>query len=225
MRYYTGAIDQTLLEAGIGYSELSDAVIVFITPFDPFGEKRMRYTFQSLCLENNQLSLEDGVTKVVLNAAGSRGEVSEELKSFLKLVKGSTSCPAGSFADRVQSQVIIARQNAKWRREYMDWKMTLLNERIKGREEGRIEGREEGRIEGREEGRMEGREEVRRTLTETSLPLIIFIKTKVQKGADLAKIAEALDTDEDLIRPVWEAVNAAAPDYDQEKILEALFGK
>ena len=91
----------------------------------------------------------------------------------------------------------------------MDWKMTLLNERIKGREEGRIEGREE----------------VRRTLTETSLPLIKFIKTKVQKGADLTKIAEALDTDVDLIRPVWEAVHAAAPDYDQEKILQALLGK
>ena len=26
----------------------------------------------------------------------------------------------------------------------MDWKMTLLNERVKGREEGRKEGREEG---------------------------------------------------------------------------------
>ena len=214
MRYYTGAIDQTLLETGIGYSELSDTVIVFITPFDPFGEKRLRYTFQSLCLENNQLSLEDGVTKVVLNAAGSRGEVSEELKSFLKLVKGNTSCPAGSFADRVQNQVIIARQNAKWRREYMDWKMTLLNERIKGREEGR----EEGRIEGREEGHRAG-------FTEASLPLITIIKTKVQKGADLAEIAEALDTDVDLIRPVWEAVHAAAPDYDQEKILQALLGK
>ena len=102
MRYYTGAIDQTLLGTGIGYSELSDTVVVFITPFDPFGEKRLRYTFQSLCLENNQLSLEDGVTRVVLNAAGSRGDISRELKDFLNLVKGSTTCPAGSFANRVQ---------------------------------------------------------------------------------------------------------------------------
>ena len=37
----------------------------------------------------------------------------------------------------------VARQNAEWRREYMDWKMTLLNERIKGREEGREEGKSE----------------------------------------------------------------------------------
>ena len=215
MRYYTGAIDQTLLGTGIGYSELSDTVVVFITPFDPFGEKRLRYTFQSLCLENNQLSLEDGVTRVVLNAAGSRGEVSGELKDFLNLVKGNITCPAGSFADRVQDQVIIARQNAEWRREYMDWKMTLLNERIKGREEGRKEGREEGRKEGREEGREEG----------LLMLQIETIKKKVQKGIDLPEIAEAMEMDADAIRPVWEAVKAAAPDYDQEKILESIMGR
>ena len=192
------------MEAGKSYSELSDTVVVFITPFDPFGEKRLRYTFQSLCIENNQLSLEDGVTRVVLNAAGNRGEVSEELKGFLKLVTGNTTCPAGSFADRVQNQVIKARQNAEWRREYMDWKMTLLNERVKGREEGR----EEGRKEGRKEGLM--------------LLQIETIKKKVLKGVDLPEIAEALEMDADLIRPVWEAVKAAAPDYNEEEILEAL---
>ena len=200
MRYYTGAIDQTLLGTGIGYSELSDTVVVFITPFDPFGEKRLRYTFQSLCIENNQLSLEDGVTRVVLNAAGSRGEVSEELKGFLKLVTGNTNCPAGSFAARIQDQVIMARQNAKWRREYMDWKMTLLNERVKGREEGRKEGREEGLL----------------------LLQIETIKKKVLKGVDLPEIAEALEMDADLIRPVWEAVKASAPDYNEEEILKVL---
>lgn len=138
----------------------------------------------------------DGVTRVVLNAAGSRGEVSEELKGFLKLVTGNTTCPAGSFAARVQDQVIMARQNAKWRREYMDWKMTLLNERVKGREEGRKEGQ--------------------------LLLQIETIKKKVIKGVDLPEIAEALEMDADLIRPVWEAVKSAAPDYNEEEILKSL---
>ena len=118
-----------------------------------------------------------------------------------------------------RDQVIIARQNAEWRREYMDWKMTLLNERIKGREEGRKEGREEGRKEGREEGRKEGREEGLLMLQ------IETIKKKVQKGIDLPEIAEAMEMDADAIRPVWEAVKAAAPDYDQEKILESIMGR
>ena len=102
-----------------------------------------------------------------------------------------------------RDQVIIARQNAEWRREYMDWKMTLLNERIKGREEGRKEGREEGLL----------------------MLQIETIKKKVQKGIDLPEIAEAMEMDVDAIRPVWEAVKAAAPDYDQEKILETIMGR
>ena len=114
-----------------------------------------------------------------------------------------------------RDQVIIARQNAEWRREYMDWKMTLLNERIKGREEGRKEGREEGREEGRKEGREEG----------LLMLQIETIKKKVQKGIDLPEIAEAMEMDVDAIRPVWEAVKAAAPDYDQEKILETIMGR
>ena len=153
-----------------------------------------------------------------LYAAGSRGEVSEELNGFLKLVKGSTNCVTGSFAYRVQNQVIMARQNAEWRREYMEWKMTLLNERIKGREEGLAEGHEKGLAEGREKGLTEG-------LARGSLMLQIkMITTKVKKGIDLPQIAEAMEIDADLIRPMWEAVKAAAPDYDQEKILLALTG-
>ena len=38
MRYYSGAIDQTILEKGISYNSLSETVILFITRFDPFGK-------------------------------------------------------------------------------------------------------------------------------------------------------------------------------------------
>ena len=81
---------------------------------------------------------------VVLNATGRKGEITSELKEFLQLVAGNVdpACyPEGSFADRVQRQVHIARRNARWRKEYMDWEMTLRNEREKGREEGRMEER------------------------------------------------------------------------------------
>ena len=81
---------------------------------------------------------------MVLNAAGNKGEITPELKDFLQLVAGNAD-PAhyaeGSFADRVQRQVHIARRNARWRKEYMEWEMTLRNEREKGREEGREEER------------------------------------------------------------------------------------
>ena len=149
MRYYEGSIDQTILEKGQNYNRLGDVVILFITPFDPFDEHGYyKYTFRNTCQEDKELVLDDGVTKVVLNATGRKGEITSELKEFLQLVAGNvdpTCYLEGSFADRVQRQVHIARRNARWRKEYMDWEMTLRNEREKGREEGREEGRMEER--------------------------------------------------------------------------------
>ena len=132
-------------ETGKNYNSLGDVVILFITPFDPFdAHGYYKYTFRNTCQEDKELVLDDGVTKVVLNAAGHKGEITSELKEFLQLVAGNvdpTHYAEGSFADRVQKQVHIARRNAKWRKEYMDWEMTLRNEREKGREEGRMEER------------------------------------------------------------------------------------
>ncbi len=147
MRYYEGAIDQVTLEKGRNYNSLGDVVILFITPFDPFDEHGYyKYTFRNTCQEDKNLVLDDGVTKVVLNAAGRKGDIIPELREFLQLVAGNANlshCAEGSFADRVQRQVRIARRNARWRKEYMDWEMTLRNEREKGREEGIEEGRKE----------------------------------------------------------------------------------
>ena len=85
---------------------------------------------------------------MVLNAAGHKGDITQELKEFLQLVAGNVDpkhYAEGSFADRVQRQVHKARRNARWRKEYMDWEMMMRNEREKGREEGREEGRMEER--------------------------------------------------------------------------------
>ena len=145
MRYYEGSIDQTALEKGQNYSRLGDVVILFITPFDPFdAHGNYKYTFRNTCQEDKDLVLDDGVTKVVLNAAGHKGDITQELKEFLQLVAGNVDpkhYAEGSFADRVQRQVHIARRNARWRKEYMDWEMMMRNEREKGREEGRMEER------------------------------------------------------------------------------------
>ena len=166
MRYYEGSIDQATLEKGQNYNRLGDVVILFITPFDPFdAHGYYKYTFRNTCQEDKEIVLDDGVTKVLLNADGHKGDIKSELKEFLQLVAGnvdSTHYAEGSFADRVQRQVHIARRNARWRKEYMDWEMTLRNEREKGREEGREEGLKEGREEGRMEERIKTEEQRKR---------------------------------------------------------------
>lgn len=143
IRYYTGTLDQTNLKSGEDYNKLKDTIIIFITPFDPFGRNRYRYTFRNTCLEEkeNPLELGDGTTKVILNANGSVGEISPSLKGFLDLVLGLQphADAVGSYADRVQKQVAVAKRNSEWRMQYMNWEMTLSVERNKGIEKGEIQ--------------------------------------------------------------------------------------
>ena len=81
----------------------------------------------------------------------------------------------------------------------MDWKMTLRHERNLGREEGREEGILIDRIE--------------------------FITRKVKRGMNLSAIADVIEMDQETIRPIWEAVREAAPDYDQDEILRKVLGE
>lgn len=78
----------------------------------------------------------------------------------------------------------------------MEWKMTLLNEWEKGRTEGRTEG--------------------------AILNQIDFIIKKVKHGMELPAIAELLEVEEGVVRPVYDAVKAASPDYDSEIILKRI---
>ncbi|MDE7270371.1 MAG: Rpn family recombination-promoting nuclease/putative transposase, partial [Acetatifactor sp.] len=59
-RYYHSQIDMEMMLSGKDYAELSNVYVIFICDFDPFGEKKYRYTFQNICQENRELSLNDG---------------------------------------------------------------------------------------------------------------------------------------------------------------------
>ena len=98
----------------------------------------------------------------------------------------------------------------------MDWKMTLLSERSKGREEGLAEGREVGLAEGRQAGLAEGRQ------AGMLLNEIDLITKKIERGLELPAIAAEMETEEDIIRPIYDAVKLSAPDYNPEQILQRL---
>ena len=52
-----------------------------------------------------------------------------------------------------------------------------------------------------------------------------MIVRRVKRGLDLPAIADALDMDQETIRPIWEAVREAAPEYDQDEILRKVLGE
>ncbi len=54
------------------------------------------------------------------------------------------------------------------------------------------------------------------------LAQIRIVTKKVKKGKSLPDIIDDLESDEENVKPVFEAVLAEAPDYDEQRILDRL---
>ena len=120
-RYYQSQMDMDILLSGREYAELPDSYVIFICDFDPFGERKYRYTFQMQCKESNQTPLEDGRRIAFLSTCGeNEDEISKELLAFLKFVK----------ADLKESREMEER--------FMTLEEMLKDERKEGLKEGTV---------------------------------------------------------------------------------------
>ena len=156
-RFYQAQLDASLLEPGsINFNLLNDSCFILIAPFDLFGKKLYRYTFEGTCKECPELILGDGATKVFINTKGTNKEdFSQEFLDFMEYISSSTD----TVAERTESSRIkLIHKNVKKIKasEKMGVKyMQLWEEKILIREEARSEGRNEGRREGRKIGMAE----------------------------------------------------------------------
>ena len=152
-RYYQSQMDMEMLLAGCEYAELPNSYVIFICDFDPFGEKKYRYTFQMECQESREVSLHDRRNIVFLSTEGQNdGEVPEELVYFLKFVKADINESQNDFEDeyvrQLQEFVKHIKKDREMEERYMLFEELLKDEREAGKEEGRKEGRKEGRNSG-----------------------------------------------------------------------------
>ena len=85
-RYNQSMMDRQQLIKSMDYSELKDSFVIFICNFDLFGLNRYVYVFENRCKDEPNLKLEDGMTKVFINAKGTVGDITPELKKFLNMV-------------------------------------------------------------------------------------------------------------------------------------------
>ena len=137
-RYYQSLLDMQMIDKGEPYKKLKPSYIIFICPFDQFGMGRHIYTFETICKEDKNVSLQDGTTKIFLNAKGTMDDVSPELKAFLDYVAGKK--PADPFVDELEEAVKNARKNREWRHEYMTLLMRDQENIEKGMEIGTAKG-------------------------------------------------------------------------------------
>ena len=172
MRYYQGMIDLNILEKGDDYNHLKKSYVIFT--FDPFGLGRHIYTFENRCSEDTALTLNDGTVKIILNTKGTLDDVSPEMKRLLDYVDGKGV--SDTFTRDLEEAVQSARQNEKWRLDYM----TLQQEYRERFQEGKVEGIKEGKIEGKIETLYE---ELHMTVVEIAEKLAIS-EEEVQKIVD-----------------------------------------
>jgi len=131
-RYYQSMIDLQMIDKGESYKKLKPGYIIFICPFDIFRKGRHIYTFENICKEDKDILLEDGTTKIFLNTAGDKDDVSDGLKAFLDYVAGKK--PKDSFVEELEEAVKEARKNREWRHEYMTLLMRDQENMEKGME-------------------------------------------------------------------------------------------
>ena len=75
-------------------------------------------------------------------------DVSPEMKRILDYIDGKGA--SDEYTKQLEEAVRSARQNERWRLDYMTLEYEYRQRYLEGKEEGREEGRAEGRAEGRE---------------------------------------------------------------------------
>ncbi len=186
-RYYQSQIDVVEFQKSKNYREIKDSYVIFICMFDLFGLDQYIYRFENYD-ESLKLRYSDGAKKIVINAKGHKGGVSDDLKAFISYLNNPEHVDkelANDFIKQLDRAVLENSENKEWKEMRMKYEADIIDWLdegeargvakgiakgivegeargiIKGRAEGRAEGRVEGRVEGRSEGIAIGRENER----------------------------------------------------------------
>ncbi len=150
-RFYQSIMDVTGLESGEDYEQLRESYVIFICLEDPFGNDRSIYTFKNVCMENRDLLLNDGTSKIFVNAGKTSDLVNEDLIAFLKYISGK-ECAGNNFVSKLKKQVEIAKDNEVWAMEFIQMGLVYHDVRVEALEEGMARGIEQGMEQGRATG-------------------------------------------------------------------------
>ncbi len=136
-RYYQSMIDVDALASGADYKDLKKSFIIFLCPFSMFSGKRHLYTFRNVCLEDKDIELNDGTSKVFLCSEGELDDVVDDIKAFLDYMKGLPT--ADDFVKEIDSFIKEIKVKEEERVSYMTYEMKMREAHDDGKEENRVE--------------------------------------------------------------------------------------
>ena len=113
------ALNKNSLKKSGSYENLPNTYVIFICTFDLFGKDRHIYTFKNFCVEDKEITLDDGTYTIFLNTEGKLNDVSPELENFLKFVGKGKLAEGDTFIKILDEKIKDAKHNTMWRDEYM----------------------------------------------------------------------------------------------------------
>ena len=149
-RFYQSILDMYHLQKGQKYMTLNDSYIIFICTFPVFTGDRHKYTFKNVCIEEHDILLNDGATKLFLSTKGKLDDISKPLQRFLDYVDGHAA--SDELLQDIESAVDEAKHCEAWREEYS----MLSMDHYTYWKEGVTEGIEQGIAQGIEQGIAHG---------------------------------------------------------------------
>lgn len=188
-RYYQSVADQDSLKSGESFEQIRETYIIFIYPFDPFGEGKYIYESVTLLDKGNPDSYANTKTHwISINANGYKGKITPELKEFLDYIKHGLTESSSSFIKKIDQERLDYIRSPEWREAKMSLDMLLADERAEARKEGKAEGRVEGRAEGKLEAQRIGvKKFVKRFREINQSDAWIMSKLITDYGADFSK--------------------------------------
>lgn len=198
-RFYQGLMDTPILKSGkkTKYRNLPSTTIIFITQDDIFKRDLAKYTFTEKCEEVEDLKLDDGTTKIFLNMTSRNG--SDELISLLQYMKNTDmDNPDIIVKDKRLMELDAIVTEVKKTEEWEDVKMDLVDI-------GFSRGMEQGMSQGISQGELKN--------------LIFLISKKKAKNMSVSETADMLETDEDFVQRVYDALEKYSPKRHWRKII------
>ena len=153
-RFYQSILDMYHIQKGQKYTTLNDSYVIFICTFPVFTGNRHKYTFRNLCIEEHDIALNDGATKLFLSTKGTQNDVSKPLQAFLDYIDGQEA--TDELLRDIDDAVHEVKHCEAWKEEYS----MLSMDHYKYWKEGMAEGIAEGLAQGEAKGKAEGKAEV-----------------------------------------------------------------
>ena len=183
-RFYQSILDMYHIQKGQKYTTLNDSYIIFICTFPVFTGNRHKYTFKNICIEDHDIVLNDGATKLFLSTKGTQNDVSKPLQAFLDYIDGQEA--TDELLRDIDDAVYEVKHCEAWKEEYV----MLSMDHYKYWKEGMAEGIAEGLAQGKAEGKSEGKIEVVIQMLRKQLSLEMIAEVTNFTVEDVRKIAE-----------------------------------